>query len=66
MSGTGDNPNEAAERLERALERIARATASLRTQPAPPTQGVEISDATKEKLDGLIGRLRASLAEPTR
>jgi len=70
MSGTGDNPNEAAERLERALERIAQAIASLREQvdameadPAVDRAPPRDDPAAKARLDAVIDRLHAGLGE---
>lgn len=57
-----DNPDRAAERLEAALERIAR----LATVPAAPAiqEGAPMPEAVAATLDGLIERLRAALATP--
>jgi hypothetical protein len=77
MAGESDEPDEAAERLEMALERIAMAAERRINPPAPvaiqavETQGVEsaapgiASPTTVEiaaRLDGLIERLRGALA----
>jgi hypothetical protein len=59
------NPDAAADRLEAALERIARISA------VPPARSNVQADADlsipeiAERLDQLIGRLRAALGKPT-
>jgi hypothetical protein len=55
VSGT-DDPNEAAERLERALERIASQSGRVPTLPS----GAEVPEIA-ERLDAMIARLRAGL-----
>jgi len=76
MAGESDEPDEAAARLETALERIAVAAERRLSEPAPvATQPVESpadasagvieSQTTMEiaaRLDGLIERLRGALA----
>jgi hypothetical protein len=76
MAGEGDEPDEAATRLETALERIAVAAerrinvpAPVATQPAESaavaSAGAIESQTTMElaaRLDGLIERLRGALA----
>ncbi len=73
MSSATENPSEAAERLEHALERIALAMAtSIRQQdgiqasPAVNADAAREAEAVKARLDALIGKLRAGLAERTR
>lgn len=74
MSSTTENPTEAAERLEHALERIALAMASsMARQEGAPAEPARMDDtaareaeAVKTRLDALIGKLRAGLAERTR
>jgi hypothetical protein len=67
MADEPEDPDAAADRLEAALERIARLAA---VQPAPshahtPTPDVDLSIAEiAERLDQLIGRLRAALGKP--
>ena len=56
MSGESDEADSAAERLEAALERIARA----QTQGADPVDETD-RDALAGRLDSLISRLRAAL-----
>lgn len=62
MADELEDPDAAADRLEAALERIARLAA---IQPAPDTAPVADSDLSipeiAERLDSLIGRLRAAL-----
>lgn len=78
MSSTTENPTEspsgAAERLEHALERIALAMASsMARQGGVPAEQARVDDtaareaeAVKARLDALIGKLRAGLAERAR
>jgi hypothetical protein len=62
MADELEDPDAAADRLEAALERIARLAA---IQPAPTSAHVADSDLSvpeiAERLDSLIGRLRAAL-----
>jgi hypothetical protein len=62
MADELEDPDAAAARLEAALERIARLTA---IQSAPNTAPVSDTDLSiseiAERLDSLIGRLRAAL-----
>jgi hypothetical protein len=62
MADELEDPDAAAARLEAALERIARLTA---IQPAPNLAPVPDTDLSipeiAERLDSLIGRLRAAL-----
>jgi hypothetical protein len=62
MADELEDPDAAADRLEAALERIARLAA---IQPAPTSTPVADSDLSipeiAERLDSLIGRLRAAL-----
>ena len=63
MASDTDDPDAAADRLETALERIAR-IAAAREEPAAADQLP--SAATEEvaaRLDGLIDRLRAALGD---
>ena len=55
MSGESEDAVEAANRLEAALERIARA------QPQGADVGEAGRDALAERIDSLINRLRAAL-----
>jgi hypothetical protein len=62
MADELEDPDAAAARLEAALERIARLTAiqsAPNTAPVPDTE-LSISEIA-ERLDSLIGRLRAAL-----
>jgi hypothetical protein len=65
MADEPEDPDAAAERLEAALERIARLAA---VQPAPIQASSSDSDLSipeiAERLDSLIGRLRAALGKP--
>jgi hypothetical protein len=65
MAQEPDDPDAAADRLEAALERIARVAAM---PPAPSTVPRPDSDLSipeiAERLDSLIGRLRAALGKP--
>ena len=62
MADELEDPDAAAARLEAALERIARLTA---LQPAPNPASLPDTDLSvpeiAERLDSLIGRLRAAL-----
>jgi hypothetical protein len=64
MADEPEDPDAAADRLEAALERIAHLTA---VQPAPTNAPVPDSDLSipeiAERLDSLIGRLRAALGK---
>jgi hypothetical protein len=64
MADEPEDPDAAADRLEAALERIARLTAA---QPASPHSAIMDSDLSvpeiAERLDSLIGRLRAALGK---
>jgi len=69
MSSATDNPTEAARRLEHALERIALAMAnSIAAEPAPVANAADAAqvEEVKARLDSLIGKLRAGLAETPR
>ena len=65
MADEPEDPDAAADRLEAALERIARLAA---VPPAPANMPVPDSDLSvpeiAERLDSLIGRLRAALGKP--
>ena len=65
MAWEPEDPDIAADRLEAALERIARLTA---VRPAPADVTTSEADLTvaeiAERLDALIGRLRAALGKP--
>lgn len=66
MSGESDDPDDAAARLEAALERIARLAGSHPPQPAPEgaADSADVSAPVEEiaaRIDGLIDRLRAAL-----
>lgn len=65
MSDEPEDPEAAADRLEAALERIARMAA---VQPAPAAAPVPESELSipeiAERLDQLISRLRAALGKP--
>jgi len=54
-------PDDAAERLEAALERIARAAGRVE---AGAGQGAGVSEQLAPRLDALIARLRTALGEP--
>lgn len=65
MADEPEDPDAAADRLEAALERIAR-LASVPPPPphaAPPDADLSIPEIA-ERLDLLIGRLRAALDKP--
>jgi hypothetical protein len=64
MADEPEDPDAAADRLEAALERIAR-LASVRPAPsptAPPESDLSVPEIA-ERLDSLIGRLRAALGK---
>lgn len=68
MSDEPDDPETAAARLESALDRIARLVAAPRPVPSPPATVREPVDESAlsaeeiaDRLDSLIGRLRAAL-----
>ncbi len=64
MADEPEDPDVAADRLEAALERIAR-VAALRPPPAnlpPPDAELSIPEIA-ERLDVLIGRLRSALGK---
>lgn len=64
MADEPDDPDAAADRLEAALERIARLAAvqpPLKNTPAPDTE-LSIPEIA-ERLDALISRLRAALGK---
>jgi hypothetical protein len=64
MADEPEDPDAAADRLEAALERIAQLAA---VPPAPSNKPVPESDLSipeiAERLDSLIGRLRAALGK---
>ena len=64
MADEPEDPDAAADRLEVALERIARLAAVRPTPlpPAPPESDLSVSEIA-ERLDSLIGRLRAALGK---
>jgi hypothetical protein len=67
MAGDSDDPEDAAARLEAALERIARLAGSHPAHPAPEgaADSADVSAPVEEiaaRLDGLIDRLRAALS----
>ncbi len=62
MADEAEDPDAAADRLEAALERIARLASVPSGAPAP---GADLSiPEIAERLDVLIGRLRAALGKP--
>ena len=69
MADEPEDPDAAADRLEAALERIAR---SATIPPAPPNMPADVDDAEMsipqiaERLDALISRLRAALGDATK
>ncbi len=65
MAQEPEDPETAADRLEAALERIAR-LAAVRPEPAEPAPAESDMSAADiaERLDALIGRLRAALGKP--
>jgi hypothetical protein len=60
MASDSEDPDAAADRLEAALERIARPAAR---EAAPPADQIPLVDAKEiaARLDGLIDRLRSAL-----
>jgi hypothetical protein len=65
MADEPEDPDAAADRLEAALERIARLTAAPAPSAAAPVADSELSiPEIAERLDALIGRLRAALGNP--
>lgn len=68
MADQREDPDAAADRLEAALERIAR-LAPMQAAPSPTMQNAEPADSDlsvlelAERLDQLIGRLRAALGK---
>jgi hypothetical protein len=70
MSDETDDPELAAERLEAALERIARLAArpkpvvSASITPEPVDESALSAEEIAERLDTLIDRLRAALNRP--
>ena len=65
MADEPEDPDAAADRLEAALERIARLAAvqPAAAHPAPPDFDLSVPEIA-ERLDALIGRLRAALGKP--
>ena len=62
MADEHEDPDAAAARLEAALERIARLTAIQSAPNITPVPDTELSiPEIAERLDSLIGRLRAAL-----
>jgi len=62
MQDQREDPDAAADRLEAALERIARLTPLIRNAAAPSAPEAELTvEEITERLDHLIGRLRAAL-----
>ncbi|HBK09162.1 MAG TPA: hypothetical protein DDZ81_25440 [Acetobacteraceae bacterium] len=65
MADEPENPDAAADRLEVALERIANLAAARPAPVHPPIPDSDLSVAEiAERLDSLIGRLRAALGKP--
>jgi hypothetical protein len=66
MATDSDEPDDAAERLEAALERIARAARPVETGrvEAGAGQGAGVPEQVAPRLDALIARLRTALGEP--
>lgn len=65
MAQEPEDPDAAADRLEAALERIARVAAVPPTEAKAPTPDFDLSiPEIAERLDALIGRLRAVLGKP--
>jgi hypothetical protein len=65
MAQAPDDPDTAADRLEAALERIARVAAVQPVAAPAPRPESELSiPEIAERLDSLIGRLRAALGKP--
>jgi hypothetical protein len=65
MADEPEDPDAAADRLEAALERIARLTAvrPASSNSPPPDSDLSIPEIA-ERLDSLISRLRAALGKP--
>lgn len=65
MADEPEDPDAAADRLEAALERIARLAAvqPAAVHPAPSDSDLSVPEIA-ERLDALIGRLRAALDKP--
>jgi hypothetical protein len=65
MADEPEDPDAAADRLEAALERIARLAAvqPAAVQSAPLDSDLSVAEIA-ERLDSLIGRLRAALGKP--
>lgn len=63
MADEPEDPDAAAERLEAALERIARLASAKPATPVvdPPDEALSVQEIA-ERLDQLIGRLRTALA----
>ena len=65
MADEPEDPDAAADRLEAALERIALLAAVQPVQPQPTLPDSDLSvPEIAERLDSLIGRLRAALGKP--
>jgi hypothetical protein len=65
MADDPETPDAAADRLEAALERIARLAAVKPAPAASPTPDSDLSvPEIAERLDSLIGRLKAALGKP--
>jgi hypothetical protein len=62
MTSDTEDPEAAADRLEAALERIARAATHDAAQPSDPSRTVH-SEEIAAILDGLIDRLRTALGD---
>jgi hypothetical protein len=64
MADEPEDPDAAVDRLEAALERIARLAAERMapSPPAPPESDLSVPEIA-ERLDSLIGRLRAALGK---
>ena len=64
MADEPEDPDAAADRLEAALERIARLAATPPPSPHPVTTDSDLTvPEIAERLDSLIGRLRAALGK---
>jgi hypothetical protein len=64
MADEPEDPDAAADRLEAALERIARLAATPPPSPHPAPSDSDLSvPEIAERLDSLIGRLRAALGK---
>lgn len=64
-AGEPEDPDVAADRLEAALERIARLSVARSPGSDVPAPDVDLSiPEIAERLDSLIGRLRAALGKP--